>query len=75
MQPVRDGFINSMQVYPFVDGALYQVYASPGQITDIGLQPGERVVTEGLQKVKDGILVRQKPDTSVPSGSAPAVKG
>jgi type IV secretion system protein VirB9 len=24
-----------MQVYPFVDGALYQVYASPGQITDI----------------------------------------
>ena len=23
VQPVRDGFINSMQVYPFVDGALY----------------------------------------------------
>src|SRR5882724_286863 len=44
-------------------------------IVDAGLQPGERVVTEGLQKVKDGILVRQKPDTSVPSGSAPAVKG
>ena len=44
-------------------------------IIDDGLQPGERVVTEGLQKVKDGILVRQKPDTSVPSGSAPAVKG
>src|SRR2546422_4925735 len=44
-------------------------------IIDDGLQPGERVVTEGLQKVKDGILVRQKPDTSVPSGSAPAVQG
>ena len=47
MQPVRNGFINSMQVYPFVDGALYQVYASPGQITDVGLQPGEQLVGSG----------------------------
>jgi type IV secretion system protein VirB9 len=47
MQPVRNGFINSMQVYPFVDGALYQVYTSPGQITDIGLQPGEQLVGSG----------------------------
>ncbi|MBP9233027.1 MAG: P-type conjugative transfer protein TrbG [Hyphomonadaceae bacterium] len=47
VQPVRDGFINSMQVYPFVDGALYQVYASPGQITDIALQPGEQFVGAG----------------------------
>jgi type IV secretion system protein VirB9 len=39
VQPVRNGFINSMQVYPFVDGALYQVYASPGQITDIAPAP------------------------------------
>ena len=37
-----------MQVYPFVDGALYQVYASPGQITDIALQPGEQLVGSGL---------------------------
>jgi type IV secretion system protein VirB9 len=44
---VRDGFINSMQVYPFVNGALYQVYASPGQITDIALQPGEQLVGAG----------------------------
>src|SRR4029077_12167922 len=35
-------------------------------ITD-GLKPGERVVTEGLQKVKDGIVVRPKPDTSAPA--------
>mgnify|MGYP000131305565 FL=1 len=47
MQPLRNGFINSMQVYPFVDGALYQVYASPGQITDISLQPGEQLVGSG----------------------------
>ncbi|WP_296104762.1 P-type conjugative transfer protein TrbG [uncultured Agrobacterium sp.] len=47
MQPVRNGFINAMQLYPFVDGALYQVYAAPGQITDIGLQPGEQLVGSG----------------------------
>jgi type IV secretion system protein VirB9 len=47
MQPARNGFINSMQVYPFVDGALYQVYASPGQITDVALQPGEQLVGSG----------------------------
>ena len=35
VQPVRDGFINAVQVYPFSSGALYQVYTAPGQITDI----------------------------------------
>jgi type IV secretion system protein VirB9 len=47
VQPVRNGFINSMQVYPFVDGALYQVYSSPGEITDIALQAGEQLVGSG----------------------------
>ncbi len=47
MQPVRDGFINSMQVYPFTQGALYQVYTAVGQITDIALQPGEQLVGSG----------------------------
>ncbi|SON55185.1 conjugal transfer protein TrbG [Hartmannibacter diazotrophicus] len=47
IQPVRDGFINSMQVYPFTQGALYQVYAAVGQITDIALQPGEQLVGSG----------------------------
>ncbi len=47
MQPVRNGFINAIQIYPFVDGALYQVYTAPGQITDIGLQPGEQLVGSG----------------------------
>ena len=40
-----------------------------------GLKPGERVVTEGLQKVKDGIVVRPKPDTSVPAAPAPPGQG
>lgn len=47
MQPVRDGFINAVQVYPFSPGALYQVYAAPGQVTDIALQPGEQLVGSG----------------------------
>ncbi len=47
VQPVRDGFINAVQVYPFTQGALYQVYTAPGQITDIALQPGEQLVGSG----------------------------
>jgi membrane fusion protein (multidrug efflux system) len=33
-------------------------------VIDHGVQPGEQVVTQGLQKVKDGIAVSAKPDTS-----------
>ena len=39
-------------------------------IVNEGLQAGERVVTQGLQKVKDGIVVSAKPDTSVTTASA-----
>jgi type IV secretion system protein VirB9 len=47
MEPRRAGYINAVQVYPFAEGALYQVYASPGQITDIALQDGEQLVGSG----------------------------
>jgi len=47
VEPVKDGFINAVQVYPFSSGALYQVYTSPGQITDIALQEGEQLVGAG----------------------------
>lgn len=47
IEPSQDGFINAMQVYPWTEGALYQVYAAPGQVTDITLQPGERLVGAG----------------------------
>ncbi|TWT20294.1 P-type conjugative transfer protein TrbG [Luteimonas marina] len=43
--PVRGGFVNATQVWPYVEGALYQVYASPGRVTLIALQPGEQLVT------------------------------
>lgn len=44
MAPTRDGFINAIQVWPYSDGALYQVYASPGRVTLILLQPGEKLI-------------------------------
>lgn len=47
IEPVRDGFINAVQLYPYSSGALYQVYTSPGQVTDIALQPGESLVGSG----------------------------
>ncbi len=47
VEPVRNGFINAIQVYPFTAGALYQVYTATGQITDIALQAGEQLVGSG----------------------------
>jgi type IV secretion system protein VirB9 len=47
IQPTRAGYINAVQVYPFSEGALYQVYAAPGEITDIALEPGEQLVGTG----------------------------
>ncbi|EIK51273.1 P-type conjugative transfer protein TrbG [Stutzerimonas stutzeri TS44] len=43
--PSRESYINAIQVWPYSDGALYQVYASPGRVTAISLQPGEELVT------------------------------
>jgi type IV secretion system protein TrbG len=47
VQPFRSGYFNAVQVYPYSEGALYQVYAAPGQVTDIALQPGEQLVGSG----------------------------
>ncbi|SHL82304.1 type IV secretion system protein VirD4 [Roseovarius marisflavi] len=42
-EPRRTGYFNAIQIYPWSEGALYQVYAAPGQITTIALEPGERL--------------------------------
>jgi len=47
MQPVREGFLNAIQLYPWAEGALYQLYTAPGQVTDIALQEGEQLVGPG----------------------------
>lgn len=47
IQPERTGFVNAIQVFPYTEGALYQIYAKPGQVTDIALQEGEQLVGSG----------------------------
>ena len=47
IQPTRDGYVNAIQQYPWTEGALYQVYTAPGQVTDIALQEGEQLVGPG----------------------------
>ncbi|ATW05281.1 P-type conjugative transfer protein TrbG [Sphingorhabdus sp. YGSMI21] len=47
VQPESDGFVNAIQQYPYTDGALYQVYAAPGKVTEIALQEGEQLVGSG----------------------------
>ena len=64
--PTREGYVNAIQVWPFTDGALYQVYAAVGRVTVIALQPGEELVT-----VAAGDTVRWiVGDTSSGSGDA-----
>lgn len=41
LEPARRGFINAVQIYPYVEGTIYRVYAAPGRVTDIALQAGE----------------------------------
>ena len=47
VQPRREGYYNAIQIYPWSDGALYQVYAAPSQISDIALEPGENLTGAG----------------------------
>lgn len=43
MEPFLAGFVNAMQVWPYSPAALYQIYSSPGRVTDIALEGGERL--------------------------------
>lgn len=43
LEPVPDGYINAVQVYPFTDGALYRLYAAPEKVSDIALEAGEKL--------------------------------
>ncbi len=47
VEPRREGYFNAVQVFPYSPGALYQVYVSPGQVTDIALEPGEQLTGSG----------------------------
>jgi type IV secretion system protein VirB9 len=52
-EPTQYGYINAIQVYPFTEGALYRLYAAPERVSDIALQPGEK-----LSSVSAGDTVR-----------------
>ncbi|SKA16309.1 P-type conjugative transfer protein TrbG [Consotaella salsifontis] len=47
VEPRRGGYYNAIQIYPYSEGALYQVYAAPGEITDIALEPGKILAGSG----------------------------
>ncbi|UHD45235.1 P-type conjugative transfer protein TrbG [Aureimonas altamirensis] len=47
VEPRREGYYNAIQIFPWSEGALYQVYAAVGQITSIALEPGETLTRAG----------------------------
>ncbi|WP_183429974.1 P-type conjugative transfer protein TrbG [Mesorhizobium sp. RMAD-H1] len=47
VEPRREGYYNAIQIFPWSEGALYQVYAAVGQITSIALEPGESLTGAG----------------------------
>ncbi len=65
-EPTSAGYINAAQIYPFSDNALYRLYAAPGQVTDIALEPGE-----SLSAISAGDTVRWAVgDTASGSGTS-----
>jgi type IV secretion system protein TrbG len=43
IEPTPNGYVNAMQIYPWTEGALYRLYASPEKVSSIALQPGEEL--------------------------------
>lgn len=56
VQPPGTGMANAIQVWDYHEGALYQIYAAPGRITDILLEAGENL--SGTGPVAAGDTVR-----------------
>jgi type IV secretion system protein VirB9 len=44
-QSATHGFLNAIQVFDYMPGALYQVYTAPGYVTTVALAPGEEIIT------------------------------
>ena len=44
-EPRSDNYVNAVQVYPWMEGSVYRLYAAPEQVSDIALEPGERLVS------------------------------
>lgn len=44
--PEVHGYYNAIMTYDYDPGALYRIYAAPLQLTDLQLQPGERMISQ-----------------------------
>lgn len=44
-EPGPAGYVNAAQVYPWSEGARFRLYAAPGLVSDIALEPGERLIS------------------------------
>ncbi len=44
-RPDPDAFVDATQMYDYAPGALYEIYAAPGYLSTILLEPGEAIVT------------------------------
>ncbi len=72
VEPRRAGYHNAIQVFPFSEGALYQVYTQAGQITDIALKASETLT--GAGPIAAGDTARWiTGDTETGSGAAARV--
>lgn len=56
IEPERTSYFNAIQQYAYAEGALFQIYTSPGHVTNIMLQQGEELVGPG--PVASGDTVR-----------------
>ncbi len=43
-KPSAYSFVNAVQIYPYTQGALYQLYGAPERVTDIALGEGETLI-------------------------------
>ena len=67
-KPDPDGYYNAMMRYDYDPGALYVVYASPLNLTDIELEPGEKVITK--PGIGDSVRWKAALSTSVQDGES-----
>lgn len=44
-QSTPDGFINAVQVYDYMPGALFEVWCAPGYVSTVALKPGEKLIS------------------------------
>ncbi len=43
--PAQGDFFNAMMTYEFMPGAVYTIYCAPLNLTDVALEPGEKIIS------------------------------